>query len=115
MSILICVASDLPGGLDALIGPAFEESEVYNFLERSDDSTEFRFHSMRHECTGTACVDPIDLISRRGTSVLIVAKISSSFLIRFLDSGVRVFEGASGRVRDATEDFVQGRLREITK
>lgn len=114
-SMIICVPSDIPGGLGARVSPSFENSEVYNFLriEAKDDSQAIDLYSMRHSCQSGACLDPIDAIARKATT-LIVSRISDDFLWRFLKEGTRLFTDATGTVLEAARAYSKGELRAIT-
>jgi len=116
MSIkIICVPSDMPGGMSSPVSVNFEDSDVYNYIEISEEgngSSIISFFSMRYNCSGVACVDPVDAISKKA-SVLIVSKISPSFFHRFLDEGIEVFDRASGTVSNSVESYVRGELKRL--
>lgn len=114
-TVIVCVPSDMPGGINAAVSVSFEESDVYNYLEisqKGSGNSRISFSSMRYNCFGVACVDPVDAISKKAL-VLIVSKISPGFLHRFLDEDMEVFAQASGTVSTSAESYVRGELKSL--
>jgi len=115
--VIICVPSELPGGLEAELSRSLEDSDVYNFVRISDDigdHQDIRIVSQRYGCHGVACVDPVEAISKRGASGLVVRAIGPDYLLRFTRTGIRIFISDEPTLLGSTKAYAAGRLKELT-
>ncbi|MDH4122885.1 MAG: hypothetical protein OEV21_02205 [Thermoplasmata archaeon] len=107
----------MPGGLDSDVSRSLDDSDVYNYIDMDDNAhpPKIELAFQRYSCQGVACLDPIEAIARKGVAALVVAQIGPDYLFRFLNEGIRVFAGASGKVSDAATQFLSNELKELSK
>lgn len=114
---LICVPSELPGGLEAILSDSLEDSDIYNFVEIDKESKPLiiSLASQRYSCHSVSCLDPVEAIVKKGASVLIVKAIGPDYLLRFLESPVRVLISNEKTVLDSVKRYITGQLAEMTR
>jgi predicted Fe-Mo cluster-binding NifX family protein len=54
---------------------------------------------------------PPEIMAREGVNIMVCRGLGRRAITMFEDMGIEVYIGASGTVRDAIEDFKQGRLQ----
>jgi len=107
----ICIPSQFPGGPDAAATAPLEEAELLDYYEVHQDGN-FEHLAQTRPCVG-GCADPIESITRREVKAIIVAGISPGSLMRFRNSGVKVFRADTPVVRSLIDSFIAGSLEEI--
>ena len=114
---LICIPSELPGGLEAELSKSLEGSDVYNFVEinRDANSSEISLAFQRYSCHAVACLDPIEAIAKKGAAAIIVRSISPDNLLRFLKSSVRVLISKNKTVQDSARQYINDKLTELAR
>lgn len=100
-----------PGGPNAAVSEAFEDSDQLDYYEVHSDG-EFEMLAQMRSCRG-GCSDPVEAVSRRNVEAVIVTGISPGSLMRFCHAGVGVFKADSSTVRVVIDSFVAGSLEEI--
>lgn len=110
MTVLVCVGSAFPGGIDAEILFPFEDSELFDYYEVGPDGQ----LSMTAQTRRCLCSDLIEPVIRRGISAVIVKDLSSPSLFKFTGGGVRVYLSSERSVRESLRLFREGKLEELT-
>lgn len=114
---IICVPSDLPGGLDARLSSSLEDSDVYNFIqiEQIGNNQKISLKYQRFSCHAIVCLDPVEAIAKKGATAIVVRSIGPEYLIRFLQVGVKIYVGKENTVLDSARAFIAGKVEELTK
>jgi len=107
----VCIPSLEPGGPDSIIAPSFEDAEFFDFYDVHPDGNFERLAETR-PCT---CWGPnqVEAVSRRGIEAIIVADISPSTLLKFVNASVRVLRADNPSVMTLLDSCAAGRLQEI--
>lgn len=114
--MLICIPSELPGGLEAELSRSLEDSDVYNFVEIDGgaDPPRISLAFQRYSCHAAACLDPIEAIAKNGADAVIVKSIGPDYLLRFLGSRVRVLICEEKTVLASAKGYIAGQFGEMT-
>jgi predicted Fe-Mo cluster-binding NifX family protein len=108
---MICIPTRFPGGPDSVISESFEDAELFDFYEvHPDGNFEHTVQSRPCACWGP---DQVEAVARRGIDAIIVAGMSSSALMRFRASGVRILRADNPSVTALLDSCSTGRLVEI--
>ncbi len=100
-----------PGGPDGVVAAPFEDSELLDYYETTEDGN-FEHIAQTRLCFG-GCSDPIEAITRRGVNSIIVAGLSPNSLMRFVNAGIKVYRTNPGQVMSIIDSFISGTLEEI--
>jgi predicted Fe-Mo cluster-binding NifX family protein len=109
--VKICVPCQFPGGPDGVVAAPFEDSELLDYYEITEDGN-FEHIAQTRPCFG-GCSDPIESVTRRGVESIIVAGISPNSLMRFANAGVKVYRTDPGQVMSIIDSFISGTLEVI--
>jgi len=109
--VRICVPCQFPGGPDGVVAVPFEESELLDYYELTEDGN-FEHIAQTRQCMG-GCSDPIETVTRREVRAIIVAGISPNSLMRFSNSGIKIYRTDPGQVMSIIDSFISGVLEEI--
>lgn len=109
----VCIPCAEPGGPEAAIESAFEETDILDYYELHGDGG-FEHVAQMRNCGGAACIDPVDAIVGRGVEAVVVSDISAANLMRLLAAGVDVLATENPSVRVTLDDLGQSRLRRLS-
>mgnify|MGYP002387500734 CR=1 FL=1 len=109
----ICIPCDGPGGPDAAIASALEDTGLLDYYDVHTDGM-FEHTSQARNCGAATCVDPVDAIIGRGVEAVIVTSLSPSSLMRFHNAGVKVLVTDNPSVRATLDLLAKGALQELT-
>lgn len=110
--VKVCIPCDAPGGPDAAIASAFEETPLLDYYEVHPDGM-FEHTSQARNCGAATCVDPVDAIIGRGVEAVVVTSLSPSSLMRFHNAGVKVLVTDNPSVRATLDMLAAGKLQEL--
>lgn len=100
-----------------MLSDSLEDSDVYNFVEIDKDSNSpiISLAFQRYSCHSVSCLDPVEAIVKKGASVLIVKAIGPDYLLRFLETPVKVLISNEKTVLDSVKRYINGQLTKMTR
>jgi predicted Fe-Mo cluster-binding NifX family protein len=104
----ICVPS-YNGGLDDYVCDHFGKAETFTIYDTESKEVEVIKNTSEH-FGGSG--RPPELIRAKNVDVVICGGIGAKAIAFFKSYGIKVFMGASGKVKDAIDQFLAGELRE---
>jgi predicted Fe-Mo cluster-binding NifX family protein len=107
----ICVPSAGAGGLDDQVGEHFGRVPTYTIIDLESGSVDIVGNTSEH--TGGAGL-PADILTELGIDVLLCQGAGRRALSILNENGIEVCIGPSGSVRQALEDWKEGRLSGAT-
>jgi len=108
----ICVPSMNPGNLNALVSAHFGHCEIFTIVTiegKEIKSVETIANDIEHDC-----MIPVNKLSKAKVDILLICDIGRNPLLGFQQNGIKVYIGATGTVRDAVADFLNGHLSVAT-
>ncbi len=107
----LCIPTMGRKGLEELVGEHFGRVPTYTIVDtESNEITVIDNKTMHMGGTGYAP----DLISKAGAEVMICGGLGRRAIGLFEQSGITVYMGASGTVKDAVDMFKKGLLAKAT-
>ncbi|MBN1389834.1 MAG: NifB/NifX family molybdenum-iron cluster-binding protein [Candidatus Thermoplasmatota archaeon] len=107
----LCIPTMGNRGMDEIVGEHFGRVPTYTIVDPdSDEVTVIENNTMHMGGTGYAP----DLISKAGAEVMLCGGLGRRAIGLFEQSGIKVYVGASGTVRDAVRMFNDGKLIQAT-
>jgi len=107
----LCIPTMGHRGMDELVGEHFGRVPTYTIVDTETNETTVIENSTMH--MGGVGYAP-DLISKKGGEVMLCGGLGRRAIGLFEQSGIMVYVGASGTVRDAIRLFNEGRLTPAT-
>lgn len=99
-------------GLEELIGEHFGRTETYTLVDTETGEVSV-LDNTSHHMGGQGY--PPELLHAAGAEVLLCQGLGSRAIQMFRDSGIKVYVGAFGTVKDALESFKSGELSEASE
>lgn len=107
----LCIPSNTRGGLDDQVGYHFGRVPSYTIFDDSTNEVEIIENTSSHR-GGTKL--PAELLREHNVDVMICGGIGRRAIQIFEQSGVEIYIGAQGAVRDAIEQFRNNKLTMAT-
>lgn len=109
-TVRIAIPSTRPGGLDAERSGHFGRCDCFTLvdLEGGQPAAVSVLENPPH--TDGGCLRPVNLLADHRVNALVVGGIGFRPLQGFRAAGIEVYIGSGEKVRQAVEDFAQGRL-----
>jgi predicted Fe-Mo cluster-binding NifX family protein len=104
----ICIPTMGNNGLDDFVGEHFGRVPTYTIVDI--DTNEVKVISNTSEHMG-GVGHPPEIMAREGVNILVCRNLGRRAISMFDESGIDVYIGASGTVKDAISAFRQGRLQ----
>ncbi|MDY0297991.1 MAG: NifB/NifX family molybdenum-iron cluster-binding protein [Acidobacteriota bacterium] len=98
-------------GLDEDLSPHFGRGDTFTLYNMDSGEVEAIANTSRHR--GGQGEAP-ELLAQHGVKALICVDLGRRAVSLFCDLGIKVYSGAAGKVKDALEQYKQGRLRETS-
>lgn len=108
----VCVPSSGSGGLDDRVGDHFGRVPTYTIVDT--ETSEVEVISNQSEHIGGSGL-PADLLAQEGVDILICSGLGRRAINLFNEHGITVHVGASGRVKEAIEEWKDDRLAEASE
>jgi predicted Fe-Mo cluster-binding NifX family protein len=108
----IGIPSNSPGGLDAGVSAHFGHCDLFTAvdIEGSQIRTVWTIDNNGEH----SCMVPVQKMVDAGISTVLIGGIGRRPLLEFQNSGIQVFVGAAGTVKDALEEFLGNDLEVAT-
>jgi predicted Fe-Mo cluster-binding NifX family protein len=107
----ICIPTLGNRGLDEIVSDHFGRAPTFTVVEMETKDVEVLPNTSEH-FGGTGL--PPEILSIEGVEVMLCSGLGPRAIGMFEESGIEVYVGASGAVRDAITAFQSGTLREAT-
>ena len=107
----IAVPTDGDGGLSEPIGRHFGRVRNYTIVDSETNEVTILPNTSHH--MGGAGYPP-EILSDAGVDIMLCSGLGRRAIQMFEEMGVRVYVGAAGTVKDATESWKSGELEEAT-
>jgi len=104
----ICIPTMGNNGLDDIVGEHFGRVPTYTIIDL--DTNEVKVVPNTSEHMG-GIGHPPEILLREGVNVLVCRGLGRRAIGMFEETGIDVYIGASGSVKDAVSAFRQGRLQ----
>jgi predicted Fe-Mo cluster-binding NifX family protein len=104
----ICVPSLGNKGLEEKVGEHFGRVPTYTIIDI--DNNEIKIVKNTSEHMGGVGYPP-EIMNREGVQVLVCSGIGRRAISMFNKTGIKVYIGATGKVKDAVNAFMQGNLQ----
>ena len=104
----ICIPTMGNKGLDDFVGEHFGRVPTYTIVDLDTDEVKVIPNTSEH--MGGVGYPP-EIMVREGVNVLVCRGLGRRAIIMFVETGIDVYIGASGTVKDAVSAFRQGRLQ----
>ncbi len=108
----VCVPSMEIGGLDDYICEHFGRAPTFTVVDLDTGEVEIIPNTSEHM---GGIGKPPELIAKAGVDVMICSNLGPKAIAMFRQLGIKVYVGASGKVRDAIRLWQEGRLMEGTE
>ena len=108
----ICIPTVGNNGLDDTIGEHFGRVPTYTIINLDNDEVKVIPNTSQH--TGGIGYPP-EIMAKEGVNVMVCRGLGRRAISMFEEFGIDVYIGATGTVKDAIEDFKQGRLQKASK
>ncbi len=103
----ICIPTMGENGLNELVGEHFGRVPTYTIVDLDTNEVKVIQNTSEH-MGGTGY--PPEIMTREGVNVLVCRGLGQRAISMFDETGIDVYIGASGTVKDAISAFQQGRL-----
>ena len=104
----ICIPTMGNNGLEDFVGEHFGRVPTYTIVDL--DTNEVKVVQNTSEHMGGVGYPP-EIMAREGVNVLVCRGLGRRAISMFDETGIEVYIGASGTVKDAVSAFKQGRLQ----
>jgi len=107
----VCVTST-GEGLDSAIDPRFGRCQYFVMI----DTESMEFKSIQNPNVGAlggAGISSAELVSKEGAQVVITGAVGPNANRALSSFGIKIYTGASGTVKEAVQDYKEGKLKEI--
>ncbi len=104
----VCVPS-YRGGLDDFVCEHFGRAESFTIYDTESGEVEIVRNTSEHF---GGIGKPPEIIKSKNVDAVICSGMGARAIMMFKSYGIRVYMGARGRVRDAIEQFLSGKLVE---
>ena len=104
----ICIPTMGEKGLDEMVGEHFGRVPTYTIVDL--DTNEVKVIPNTSEHMGGVGYPP-EIMTKEGVHVLVCRGLGRRAISMFDETGIEVYIGASGTVKDAISAFQQGRLQ----
>ena len=108
----ICIPTVGNNGLDDTIGEHFGRVPTYTIINLDNDEVKVIPNTSQH--TGGIGYPP-EIMAKEGVNVMVCRGLGRRAISMFEEFGIDVYIGATGTVKDAIEDFKQGRLQKASE
>jgi len=108
----IGVPSMKPGGLDAMVSAHFGHCELYTIIEL--DGKKIKKVTTLDNEGEHDCALPVQKLSKEKVKTVLIGGIGRGPLLGFKEMGIDVYVGATGNVKDAVSDYLEGFLKIAT-
>jgi predicted Fe-Mo cluster-binding NifX family protein len=112
MKMKIGIPSNNPGGLDAGVSAHFGHCDLFTAveIEGSQIKTVWTIENVGEH----NCMIPVRKMSEAGIDTVLIGGIGHRPLMEFYNSGIKVFVGAAGTVKDSLAEYLSDGLMEAT-
>jgi predicted Fe-Mo cluster-binding NifX family protein len=104
----ICIPTMGNNGLEDFVGEHFGRVPTYTIVDLDTDKVKVVQNTSEH--MGGVGYPP-EIMAREGVNVLVCRGLGRRAISMFDETGIEVYIGASGTVKDAVSAFKQGRLQ----
>ena len=108
----ICIPTVGNNGLDDTIGEHFGRVPTYTIINLNTNAVKVIPNTSEH--MGGRGYPP-EIMAKEGVNVLVCSGLGQRAISMFEEFGIDVYIGATGTVKDAIEDFKQGRLQKASE
>ena len=108
----ICIPTVGNNGLDDTIGEHFGRVPTYTIINLDNDEVKVIPNTSQH--TGGIGYPP-EIMVKEGVNAMVCRGLGRRAISMFEEFGIDVYIGATGTVKDAIEDFKQGRLQKASE
>jgi len=108
----IGVPSFKPGGLNAMVSAHFGHCEVFTVVELKEKKIVKAWELANP--TEHDCMVPAQKLEQEGVEIVLIGGIGRRPLIGMQEKGIKVYIGATGNVKDAVSDYLEGFLKLAT-
>jgi predicted Fe-Mo cluster-binding NifX family protein len=108
----IGVPSFKPGGLDAMVSAHFGHCEAFTVVELKGKKI-VKAWELKNP-TEHDCMAPAQKLKEEGVEKVLIGGIGRRPLIGMQEMGIEVYIGATGNVKDAISDYLEGFLKIAT-
>jgi predicted Fe-Mo cluster-binding NifX family protein len=106
------IPSDNPGGLDAGVSAHFGHCDLFTAVE-IEGSKILRVWTIDNDGEHN-CMLPVSKMANAGVDAVLIGGIGRRPLMAFQNSGIKVFVGAAGTVKEALSNYMVDGLTEAT-
>jgi predicted Fe-Mo cluster-binding NifX family protein len=108
----ICVTAGT-AGIDAPVDPRFGRCPFFVVVD-TENMTAMSFPNSSAASSGGAGIQAAQFVAKQGIAALITGNIGPNALQTLSAAGIDVYHQLGGSVKEAAEQFKQGRLQKIT-
>jgi predicted Fe-Mo cluster-binding NifX family protein len=108
----ICIPTMGNTGLDDTVGEHFGRVPTYTIINLDNDEVKVIPNTSHH--TGGMGYPP-EIMAKEGVNVMVCRGLGRRAINMFEEFGIDVYIGATGTVKDAVEDFKQGKLQKASE
>lgn len=106
------IPSNNPGGLDAGVSAHFGHCELFTAVEIEECEIK-RVWTIDNNGEHN-CMIPVRKMADAGVDAVLIGGIGRRPLMEFQNCGIQVFVGAAGTVKEALQNYLDGRLMEAS-
>jgi predicted Fe-Mo cluster-binding NifX family protein len=107
----ICIPTMGEKGLDEIVGEHFGRVPTYTIVDSQTNKIKI-IPNTSHHAGGVEY--PPEILAREGVELMLCRGLGRRAINMFEESGISVFIGATGTVRDAIEAYKQNKLQKAT-
>lgn len=107
----VCVPSMGTAGINEHVSQHFGRSPTFTIVDVEKGALEVVRNNSSH-MGGSGL--PVDVLQGRGVQVLLAGGLGPKAVLAFQQLGIKVFVGATGTVKDAIDDWMNGFLIEAS-
>ena len=104
----ICIPTNGEAGLDDSVGEHFGRVPTYTIVDLDNNEVKV-IPNTSHHMSGQGY--PPEIMAKEGVNAMVCSGLGRRAINMFSELGIEVYIGASGTVKDAVEDFKQGKLQ----
>lgn len=108
----ICIPTMGNTGLDDIVGEHFGRVPTYTIINLDNDEVKVIPNTSHH--TGGVGYPP-EIMAKEGVNAMVCRGLGRRAISMFEEFGIDVYIGATGTVKNAVEDFKQGKLQKASK
>ncbi|HHW07171.1 MAG TPA: dinitrogenase iron-molybdenum cofactor biosynthesis protein [Clostridia bacterium] len=111
----IAVPAVHPGGLNALTSAHFGHCDVFVLVDVEEGQIVREQNLSNPGHAGGGCLVPVQMLAEQEVDVIISGGMGHGPRMGFQQAGIKVFLGRESTVKQAVEDYLQGKLTEMSE